>query len=66
MTGMDISVQRNEAEDNPFDSSVWAQGFQLGSSDGMVCDICACLVRQDPGSAKRHQAWHERLEHSAL
>lgn len=66
MICMDISVQRRDPEVNPLDSSVWAQGFQLGSSGGMVCDICVCLVRQDPESANCHRAWHVRMERTAL
>ena|SRR5665648_80301 len=66
MICMDISVQRRDPEVNLFDSSAWAQGFQLCSSGGMVCDICACLVRQDPGSANCHLAWHVRMERTVL
>lgn len=57
---MDFSTRQANPGIDPFDSSVWARGFQLGSTGGMVCDICACLVRQDPSSAKRHLAWHEQ------
>ncbi|ASW56482.1 hypothetical protein CIK06_23460 [Plantactinospora sp. KBS50] len=66
MTTMDISVQRSDVQDAPFDPSLWAHGFQLGSSGGMARDLCARLVRQDLGSARHHLAWHERIERTAL
>lgn len=44
------------------DRNAWQNGFQPGSDSGMVCDICRCLVRQDPGSARIHLEWHEQLE----
>jgi hypothetical protein len=43
-------------------SLAWQEGFELfTASGGMTCNICACLVRQVPGHAQRHRAWHRRL-----
>ena len=47
--------------DEGSDSS-WQDGFELfTASGGMTCNICACLVRQVPGHAQRHRAWHDSL-----
>jgi hypothetical protein len=40
-------------------SQGWQEGFELfTASGGMSCNICACLIRQVPGHAQRHLAWH--------
>jgi len=40
----------------------WTRGFRVGTKQGMTCDICHCLVREKPGDAKAHLAWHDKLE----
>lgn len=51
------------------DSHEWATGFQLYASSGTAtarqCDTCAALVRQDPGSAKRHREWYGSVGESS-
>jgi hypothetical protein len=44
------------------DYTAWQQGFSVGSTHGMTCDICSCLVRQTPTDAVRHTAWHRRVD----
>lgn len=44
--------------DRKVDWDSWKQGFSIGSSHGMTCDICCCLVRQTPADAAKHLAWH--------
>lgn len=43
-------------------SEAWQDGFELfTASGGMTCNICGCLVRQVPGHAQQHLAWHDSL-----
>ncbi|HYO41131.1 MAG TPA: hypothetical protein VER39_15905 [Nocardioidaceae bacterium] len=39
----------------------WTVGFRIGAKKGMTCDICRCLVRENPGDARAHRLWHETL-----
>lgn len=49
----------DEGQESP---QPWQDGFELfTASGGMSCNICGCLVRQVPGHAQRHRAWHEAL-----
>ena len=49
-------------DDGEESAHAWQDGFELfTASGGMTCNICACLVRQVPGHAQRHRAWHRRL-----
>ena len=41
------------------DYDAWKRGYSIGSSHGMTCDVCSCLVRQTPSDAARHAGWHQ-------
>jgi hypothetical protein len=45
------------------DPDDWKAGFTPGSG-GMWCNVCRALVRQSPGDAAAHKAWHEALDGS--
>jgi hypothetical protein len=40
----------------------WSAGFRTGAKKGMTCDLCRCLVRQNPKDAEAHRRWHLSLE----
>jgi hypothetical protein len=44
------------------DYDAWKRGYSVGSTHGMTCDVCSCLVRQTPSDAARHTAWHQRAD----
>jgi hypothetical protein len=40
----------------------WTAGFRTGAKKGMTCDVCRCLVRQNPKDAEAHRRWHQSLD----
>lgn len=40
----------------------WTVGFRTGAKKGMTCDLCRCLVRENPKDAEAHRRWHLSLD----